>query len=70
MAAAADWECPEVYSGNGGVTSSGVRLGSMRRRMYVTGRSKLYRYLVCQQVDEGVGDGDSALRVRLRGAIE
>src|SRR5947209_3390424 len=42
-------EWPDVYSGNGGVTRSGVQAGSMRARMYVTGRSRLSRYLVFQQ---------------------
>ena len=49
-AAAADWTlCPEVYSGNGGVTSRGVHAGSIRRRMPVTGRTRSYSNFVCQQ---------------------
>ena len=42
-------ECPDVCSGNGGVPSNGSQSGSTSARMYVTGRSRLYRYLACQQ---------------------
>src|SRR6185436_18669737 len=42
-------ECPDVYSGKGGVTMNGSQAGSMWRRMYVMGRMTLYSYLVCQQ---------------------
>src|SRR5215207_4912763 len=47
---APDWtECPDVYSGNGGVTSRLLHAGSIRFWMYVMGRSRLYRYFAFQQ---------------------
>src|SRR5215831_765672 len=35
-------ECPERYSGNGGVGIVGSQLGSIDSRMYVRGRIRLY----------------------------
>ena len=35
-------ECPDGYSGNGGVGISGSQSGSMTRRMYIRGRISVY----------------------------
>src|SRR6185436_11738502 len=49
VAAAADCvEWPDGYSGKGGVGMSGSQVESMRRRMYVRGRIRLYWYLYPQ----------------------
>src|SRR2546425_3444341 len=51
VAAAADCtEWPDVYSGNAGVTRNADQTGSIKFLMYVSGRSRLYVYLVSQQL--------------------
>ena len=50
LEAAPDWtECPEVYSGKGGVVTMEVQPASIRSRMTEMGRIRLYSYLVHQQ---------------------
>src|SRR5437588_12926459 len=48
LAAALKVLCPEIYVGNGGVTSSGVQVGSAPLRMAVIGRQKLSVYFASQ----------------------
>src|SRR3954452_21971074 len=77
-AAAADRvECPDGYSGNGGVANNVAHLGSNTRCMYVTGRSTSDLYFSFQQpmnasaiaIDVSVYNSAAASALRLRRVI-